>query len=35
MGGGGSGMGQVKVPAVVFDAEMVVWLEERVSREIY
>ena len=34
IGGGGLGMGQVKVPAVVLDAETVDWLEERVSKEV-
>jgi hypothetical protein len=34
IGGGGSVMGQVKVPAVVLDSETVDWLEERVSGEV-
>jgi len=28
------GMGHVKVPAVVFDAETAAWLEERVVEEV-
>ena len=32
--GGGVGIGQVKVPSVVFDAGVVAWFEERVVLEV-